>query len=109
MKTTNYEISKQLAEAGLEAECAYLWFEKDQAIKIGDWIHPINKIEKINKEAISYLPKNNKSYPAYDLERILEALPNFIANKNKGENCLVIDVAFGEIHYLERHPSLFCS
>ena len=34
-----------------------------------------------------------------DLETILEALPNFIANKNKGENCLVIDVAFGEIHY----------
>lgn len=34
-----------------------------------------------------------------DLETILDALPTFIANKNKGENCLVIDVAFGEIYY----------
>jgi hypothetical protein len=34
-----------------------------------------------------------------DLETLLEALPNFIENGNGTENCLVVDVAFGEIHY----------
>ena len=73
MKITSYEISKQLAEAGFKTnEENQIWNYEGQEI----W-----------------------SVPAFDLETILEALPNFIANKNKGENCLVIDVAFGEIHY----------
>ena len=63
MKTTNYEISKQLAEAGFEAEAHH----------------------KL------YCFKENTLYSYYDLETILEALPNFIANKNKGENYLIID------------------
>ena len=66
MKTTNYEISKKLAEAKFKAN--QVWNQEGQ-------------------------------FWGYDLETILETLPNFIANKNKGENCLVIDVAFGEIHY----------
>lgn len=78
MKTTSYEISKKLAEIGFKAECAYLWFEPDQAIRVGDWITPINKIEIHNKEKITYLPDNNISYPAYDLETLIEALPDFI-------------------------------
>jgi hypothetical protein len=73
MKTTSYEISKQLAEAGfITNEENQIWNYKDQE----RW-----------------------SVPAFDLETILEALPNFIANGNGTENCLVVDVAFGEIHY----------
>jgi len=34
---------------------------------------------------------------SYDLETLLEALPSSIENGT--ENCLVVNVAFGEIHY----------
>ena len=84
MKTTNLEISKKLKEIGFEAECSYLWFEKDQAIvSHHGWIHPINEVERINKEAISYIPENSKNYPAYDLETLLDALPKKITTKFK--------------------------
>lgn len=81
MKTTNEAISKELAEIGFEAECSYLWFEEDQAIRLNDWIHPINKVERINKEAITYIPKNSTNYPAYDLETLIDALPDKITTK----------------------------
>ena len=81
--TTNYEISKKLAEIGFRAECSYLWFEEGQAVRIGEWIHSINRIERINKETISYLPDNNRSCPSYDLETLLDALPDDIKYKNE--------------------------
>ncbi len=59
MKTTSYLISKQLAEAGFEAES-------------DTWKHdPDNFI-------------TGQKYPSYDLETIWEALPEWIHDK---ENC----------------------
>ena len=86
MKTTNYQISKQLAEAGFAAATEFYWVKWNAGEP--ELVH--------EKEQTSALIEK---VGAWDLETILEALPNFIANKNKGENCLVIDVAFGEIHY----------
>ena len=88
MKTTSYKISKQLAEVGFKAENDFFWVRWDTKTKI----KLIHKTDTTPYLRDSYVK-------AYDLETILEALPNFIANKNKGENCLVIDVAFGVIHY----------
>jgi hypothetical protein len=84
IKTTNYEISKQLAEIGFDKETNFYFTE----------IAP----DKFKAEYYT----NNKKYlllKSYDLETLLEALPNFIENGNGTENCLVVDVAFGEIHY----------
>ena len=86
MKTTNYQISKQLAEAGFAAATKFYWVKWNAGEP--ELVH-----EKEQTPALI------EKVGAWDLETILEALPNFIANKNKGENCLVIDVAFGEIHY----------
>ena len=83
MKTTSYEISKQLAEAGFKAKSIFGWHVDGKGCAPS---YPLS-------------PTATGYFWSYDLETILEALPNFIANKNKGENCLVIDVAFGEIHY----------
>lgn len=70
MKTTNYEISKKLAKIGFSANSHYR--------------------QNISDEDDNIL----EEYDSYDLETILEALPNFIK-----ERPLVLDVAFGEIHY----------
>lgn len=78
MKVTSYEISKKLAEIGFKTDHSYKWFAKGQAIKTGDWIHPVNEDEIINLEAISYIPKESINFPAYDLETILDALPEFL-------------------------------
>ena len=86
MKKTSYETSKKLAEAGFKAETDFYWAKWNQG-----------EPELLHEK--EQTPNLIEQVPAYDLETILEALPNFIANKNKGENCLVIDVAFGEIHY----------
>jgi hypothetical protein len=97
MKTTSCEISKQLAEAGFnkykipegncpKASAVYCWHN----FLIG---------AELEDKTTETLAREYDIYPAYDLETILEALPNFIANGNGTENCLVVDVAFGEIHY----------
>jgi hypothetical protein len=83
-KTTNKETSKKLAEIGFNKETNFYFTE----------------IAPDKFEAQYYT--NNKEYlllKSYDLETLLEALPNFIENGNGTENCLVVDVAFGEIHY----------
>lgn len=88
MKTTSYETSKKLAEAGFKAETEFYWVKWNAGEP--ELVH-----EKEQTPALI------EKVGAWDLETILEALPNIISNKNKnkGENCLVIDVAFGEIHY----------
>lgn len=74
MKTTNYEISKQLVEAGFKAGTDTVIHDPNHAI-------------------------TGARYASFCLETILAALPNFIENGNGTGNCLVVDVAFGEIHY----------
>jgi hypothetical protein len=68
MKTTNYEISKQLAEAGFKAETDFYWAKWNEGdpelVHAKDGTPPL--IEKV---------------PAYDFETILEALPKTIIFK----------------------------
>jgi hypothetical protein len=78
MKTTSYEISKKLEEAGFSRQPFWIW---------------------TSEQCCAPYQTNHDGFRSYDLETLLDALPTFIANKNKGENCLVIDVAFGEIYY----------
>lgn len=100
MKTTSYEISKKLKEIGFKVESDYLWFEEGQAIRVGDWINPINKIERHNKEKITYLSNNHRSCFAYDLETILEALPSIIQDIARPVYCLEMDnnMSFGYVY-----------
>jgi len=77
-KTTNYEISKKLAEIGFSRQPFWVWTSKDCCCPYETHLD---------------------GFRAYDLETLLEALPNFIENGNGTKNCLVVDVAFGEIYY----------
>ena len=58
MKTTSYEISKKLKEAGFEAEADYYW-------------HAINNKIELHHVARAGLG----DVKAYDLETLLDALP----------------------------------
>jgi hypothetical protein len=85
IKTTNYEISKKLAEIGFEAKANHGWHK--------------DNLESGPAEFLSNYAFCTNYIKAFDLETLLDALPNFIENGNRTENCLVVDVAFGEIHY----------
>ncbi|MEY2888259.1 MAG: hypothetical protein RL027_599 [Pseudomonadota bacterium] len=68
-KTTNYEISKKLAEIGFKADCSYFYFHSDN----NDC--EANSLEKYGFDKISQCDIEDKYYPAYDLETLLDALP----------------------------------
>ena len=68
MKTTSYEISKKLKEAGFEAETEYYW-------------HAIN--DKIELYHVARAGLGDVK--AYDLETMLDALPESI--QYKSSNC----------------------
>lgn len=89
MKTTNYEISKKLAEAGFEAETEFYWIELN-----GDLI-------LLHKTQLLSVPFSIKKIAAYDFETILEALPKkIIFNKYFGyEAHLIIDFMQEEMRY----------
>ena len=74
MKTTNYEISKQLAEAGFKAEAHH----------------------KL------YCFKENTLYSYYDLETILEALPSRINLEHK-DTSKKINLSYDSIRYGENY------
>lgn len=69
MKTTSYEISKKLKEAGFEAETEYYW-------------HTIN--DKI--ELLHVARAGLGDIKAYDLETLLDALPDSIIREYKSKN-----------------------
>ena len=90
MKTTNYEISKQLKEAGFEASYIYAWYSDSEGLP---WIQEIHAkptaINKYGKEV-----KLTFTAPAYDLETILDALPNtteIIISSLTGERIFYLD------------------
>ena len=61
MKTTNFEISKKLKEAGFEADADYYWVEG---------------IICVNAYVFSdYMTGGKKLCNSYDLETLLDALP----------------------------------
>jgi len=66
-KTTNYEISKKLAEIGFRAETGFYWYEYDK----GEEMRYIADADGAGK------------YKAYDLETMLDALPSSIEYKNE--------------------------
>ena len=84
-KTTNYEISKKLAEIGFDKEANFYYRKTDKELFI-------NTPPDLKDPEEFFLK-------SYDLEILLDALPSSIENGNGTENCLVVDVAFGEIHY----------
>ena len=66
MKTTSYEISKKLKEAGFDAETNFYWYCYDNGREMR---HIADADGKGDVEA-------------YDLETILDALPAFIEHNN---------------------------
>jgi len=66
MKTTSYEISKELAEAGFVAKADFFWVE------LGE------DLFRIHLSQSHLVPESVKRIIAYDLETILEALPNVV-------------------------------
>ena len=73
MKTTNYEISKKLKEAGFEADFNFHYKATDS----------------INLYDSGYEDYKERNIPSYDLETLLKAFPNITG----------IDYENGEIHY----------
>lgn len=69
MKTTSYEISKKLKEAGFEAETDFYWYCYDNGLAMR---HVADADGKGNVKS-------------YDLETILDALPDSITRKYKSK------------------------
>ena len=70
MKTTNFEISKKLKEAGFEAESSFFWCRLDK------------DLIRIHISQSHSVPESIDKIKAYDLETILDALPAFIEHNN---------------------------
>lgn len=88
MKTTSYEISKKLKEAGFKAETNFYWYCYDNGREMR---HIADADGKGDVEA-------------YDLETLLDALPKKLANKygNKGALKLSYDTKLNWIYYADK-------
>ena len=73
-RTTNFEISKKLKEIGFKADCSYFYFHSDN----NDC--EANSLEKYGFDKISECDIEDKYYPAYELETLLEFAFNNIEN-----------------------------
>lgn len=95
MKTTNYEISKELAEAGFQAETQFYWVKWNTGEP--ELVH-----EKEQTPALI------EKVGAWDLETILEALPkeikklHFWATWSTSSDCYI----FGYIDGIVRNTEL---
>ena len=74
MKTTSYEISKKLKEAGFEAEADYNFIERNNQKAFLVNIKELSGIEIMNEIGVFI--------KAYDLETLIDALPAFIDHNN---------------------------
>jgi hypothetical protein len=93
-KTTNFEISKKLAEIGFKAETGFYWYEYDK----GEEMRYIADADGAGK------------YKAYDLEILLDALPKKMTNKHGKE--FTLEICFGVsnwIYYLDENDYIFLS
>ena len=87
MKTTSYEISKKLKEAGFEADADYYWVEsKEEIICVNIYVFS------------DYMSGGKKLCDAFDLETILDALPSVIERKGWGNDI-----------YFKMNKNGFCS
>jgi hypothetical protein len=79
-KMTSYEISKKLAEAGFNIPSDFLINQNGRILHNAtkQFIGKIPSFSKPSKEGCEYLGNN---YASYDLETILDALPEELINK----------------------------
>lgn len=95
MKTTNYEISKKLKEAGFEADFHFHYKATDS----------------INLYDSGYEDYKERNIPSYDLETILDALPLKIEFKEKeycfwmqwsgSSDCYILGYVYGNLRTTE--------
>ena len=78
MKTTSYEISKKLKEAGFEAETDYNFIKRNNQEVFLINIKELSGIEIMNEIGVFI--------ESYDLETILDALPDSIIREYKSKN-----------------------
>lgn len=86
--TTSYEISKRLAEIGFKAETDFCWYKSNNVdgsldinlLYIGDDCDMDAKPMQPNLEIPS---QQERATLCYDLETILEALPESLTNGNE--------------------------
>jgi hypothetical protein len=71
MKTTNFEISKKLKEAGFEAQSSFFWCELGK------------DLIKIHISQSHSVPESLDKIKAYDLETLIDALPDSITREYK--------------------------
>lgn len=76
MKTTNYEISKQLAGAGFKGKHDFSWYKNESGKKLLNYGRCGTVTFQDSEERI--LDYYEYCFPAYDLETILEALPESV-------------------------------
>ena len=76
-KTTSYEISKQLKEAGFEAETDYNFIERNNQKVFLRNIKELTDIELMNEIGVFI--------KSYDLETLLDALPESITREYKSK------------------------
>ena len=71
MKTTNFEISKKLKEIGFDAESSFFWCRLDK------------DLIRIHISQSHSVPESIDKIKAYDLETLLDALPDSITREYK--------------------------
>lgn len=71
-RTTSYEISKKLKEAGFEDSYIYAWYSDSEG---SPWIQEIQHAKPTAVNKYGEEVKLTYIAPAYDLETILDALP----------------------------------
>ena len=96
MKTTSYEISKKLKEAGFEAEADYNFIERNNQKAFLINIKELSGIEIMNEIGVFI--------KAYDLETLLDALPKKLANKYGKKHALKLsyDTKLNWIYYADK-------
>ena len=77
MKTTSYEISKKLKEAGFEAEADYNFIERNNQKAFLINIKELSVIEIMNEIGVFI--------KSYDLETLINALPDSITREYKSK------------------------
>lgn len=77
MKTTSYEISKKLKEAGFDAEADYNFIERNNQKAFLINIKELSGIEIMNEIGVFI--------KSYDLETLIDALPDFITREYKSK------------------------
>ena len=82
MKTTNFEISKKLKEAGFEDSYIYAWYSDSEGLP---WIQEIQHAKPTAVNKYREEVKLTFTAPAYDLETILDALPDSITREYKSK------------------------